>query len=98
LEGYLYSLLGSKPTWKTSLIIGVVWGFWHAPAIAFLGFNYQFNRLVSILLFTTLAALFTYPQLLLTKRTGGSVLPSASFHGAINAMWGNNNDCDKASN
>jgi hypothetical protein len=44
--------------------------------------------LVGIPFFTTLTVLFTYSQLLLIKRVGGSVLPSASFHGAINALWG----------
>lgn len=87
-RGYLYTLLGSKPVFKTALIIGIIWGFWHTPAIILLGYNYQFNRLAGIPLFTTLAVLFTYPQLLLTDRARGSVLPSSAFHGAINAIWG----------
>lgn len=87
-RGYLYALLGSKPAFKTALIIGIIWGFWHASAIILLGYNYQFNRLAGTLLFTILTVLFTYPQLLLTDAAGGSVLPSSAFHGAINAIWG----------
>ncbi|MEM2939089.1 MAG: CPBP family intramembrane glutamate endopeptidase, partial [Candidatus Bathyarchaeia archaeon] len=68
--------------------IGIFWGLWHASAIILLGYNYQINRLVGVALFTTLTVLFTYPQLSVTEMAGGSVLPAASFHGAINAIWG----------
>ncbi|MEM1570479.1 MAG: CPBP family intramembrane glutamic endopeptidase [Candidatus Bathyarchaeia archaeon] len=87
-RGYLYSLLGSKPTFKTTLIVGTVWGLWHAPATVLLGYNYQINRLAGIVFFTVLTILFTYPQLLLTYRAEGNVLPASSIHGAINALWG----------
>jgi membrane protease YdiL (CAAX protease family) len=87
-RGYLYSLLGSKPTFKAALIIGVLWGFWHASSIILLGHNYQFNRLVGVPLFTALTVLFTYPQIIITYMAEGSVLPSSAFHGAINAIWG----------
>ncbi|MBS7649231.1 MAG: hypothetical protein QW782_09060 [Candidatus Bathyarchaeia archaeon] len=61
-------------------------GLWHASAIIILGHNYQFNRIVGVVLFTMLTTLFTYPQLLVTNMAGGNVLPAASFHGAINAI------------
>lgn len=87
-RGYLYTMLGSKTTVKSALIIGVLWSLWHASAIILLGVNYRFNRLTGIPIFTALTVLFTYPQLLLTERAGGSVLPASAFHGAINAIWG----------
>ncbi|MBS7648339.1 CPBP family intramembrane metalloprotease [Candidatus Bathyarchaeota archaeon] len=87
-RGYLYNLLGSKPGVTAALGIGIFWGLWHASAIILLGYNYQINRLVGVALFTTLTVLFTYPQLSVTEMAGGSVLPAASFHGAINAIWG----------
>lgn len=87
-RGYLYNLLGSKPRVTTALGIGVLWGLWHASAIILLGYNYQINRLVGVALFTVLTVLFTCPQLSVTEMAGGSVLPAASFHGAINAIWG----------
>lgn len=87
-RGYLYNLLGSKSTFKTTSIIGVIWGLWHASSIVLLGYNYQVNRLIGVVFFTVLAVLFTYPQLLLTEKAGGSVLPASSFHGAVNALWG----------
>ncbi|MEM2849709.1 MAG: CPBP family intramembrane glutamic endopeptidase [Candidatus Bathyarchaeia archaeon] len=87
-RGYLYNLLGSKPTFKTTLIVGTVWGLWHASATVLLGYNYQINRLVGIVFFTVLTVLFTYPQLLLTYKAEGNVLPASSLHGAVNALWG----------
>ncbi|MEM3757288.1 MAG: CPBP family intramembrane glutamic endopeptidase [Candidatus Bathyarchaeia archaeon] len=87
-RGYLYDLLGSKPTATTALIIGVLWGLWHSPATILLGYNYQVNRLIGMFLFTILAILFTYPQILITSRAEGSVLPASSLHGAINSIWG----------
>lgn len=87
-RGYLYELLGSKPTVTTTLIIGSLWGLWHSSAIVLLGYNYQVNRFIGIFLFTTLTILFTYPQILATSKAGGSVLPASSLHGAINSIWG----------
>ncbi|MBO3798859.1 MAG: CPBP family intramembrane metalloprotease [Candidatus Brockarchaeota archaeon] len=87
-RGYLYDLLGSRPTVRTILAIGTIWGLWHASSILLLGHNYQVNRVAGIVLFTAFTILFTYPQLLLTDGAGKSVLPASSFHGAINAVWG----------
>jgi len=85
-RGYLYNLLGGNPSLKNTIIIGVLWGLWHASAIILLGHNYQVNRYLGVLLFTLLTTAFTYPHLLVT-RVGKSVLPVASLHGAINALW-----------
>lgn len=86
-RGYLYDLLGGNPNLKNTVIIGVLWGLWHASAIILLGYNYQVNRYLGVLLFTLLTTVFTLPHLLVT-RVGKSVLPAASLHGAINALWG----------
>lgn len=87
-RGYLYDLLGSRPTIATILAMGAIWGLWHASTIVLLGYNYQFNRLTGVMLFTALTVLLTYPHILLTDRAKGSVLPASSLHGAINALWG----------
>mgnify|MGYP001772625914 CR=1 FL=1 len=85
-RGYLYQQLGNTPTLKNTLIIGTIWGLWHAPAILLLGYNYQANRLPGVLLFTLLCISLTYPLLLLRSHSG-SLLPAASLHGAFNALW-----------
>jgi len=87
-RGYLYDLLGSKPSTKAVLTIGIVWGLWHASATILLGYNYQLNRLTGVALFTLITLFFTYPQLIVTSRAGGSVLPASSFHGMVNSIWG----------
>ncbi|MDI9620070.1 MAG: CPBP family intramembrane metalloprotease [Candidatus Nezhaarchaeota archaeon] len=87
-RGYLYRLLSSKSRITTSLIIGLLWGLWHAPATLLLGYNYYFNRLAGVAFFTLFTVLFTYVQLALTDRAKGNVLPASSFHGAVNALWG----------
>ena len=86
-RGYLFSLLGFETSLKNVLIVGVLWGLWHAPATILLGFNYSVNRYLGVLLFTLFTTALTYPHLLITK-VAGSVLPAASLHGAVNALWG----------
>lgn len=86
-RGYLYVMLGSSPSLRNTLVIGALWGLWHAPAIALLGYNYYAARYAGVVLFTALATTLTYPHLLLVSRSG-SVLPASSLHGAVNALWG----------
>ena len=86
-RGYLYTLLGSEPNLKNVVIVGVLWGLWHASAIILLGHNYVINRYLGVLLFTLLTTALTYPYLAIT-RAAGSVLPASSLHGSVNALWG----------
>lgn len=86
-RGYLYNLLGSKPSLRNVVVIGVVWGLWHASATALLGHNYQVNRLLGIILFTLLTTAITFPHLLLVTLSD-SVIPASALHGAFNALWG----------
>lgn len=85
-RGYLYRLLGSKPSFGNIIVIGAVWGLWHASAIVLLGYNYQVNRLLGVALFTILAIAITHPHLILVTASS-SVIPASSLHGAINALW-----------
>ncbi len=85
-RGYLYKLLGSKPSLRNTAIIGAVWSLWHASATLLIGWNYYYNRFLGILLFTLLSIATTYPFLELTS-LANSVLPAASLHGTINALW-----------
>jgi len=85
-RGYLYGLLSSKHILTSTLVIGVCWGLWHATAILLLGYNYTYNRILGVLLFTVLTITLTYPQLVVTSRAR-SILPACSLHGALNALW-----------
>lgn len=86
-RGYLYSLLGLKPSFRNVVTIGAIWGLWHASSIVLLGYNYQVNRLLGVALFTLLAIAITFPHLLLVTKSG-SIIPASSLHGAFNALWG----------
>ncbi len=86
-RGYLYSVLGVKPTLLNTVAIGVLWGLWHSSAILLLGYNYSVNRVLGVLLFTLYAIVVSYPHLLITS-AADSVIPASSLHGAVNALWG----------
>jgi hypothetical protein len=86
-RAYLYKMLGSRPSFRNVALIGASWGLWHASAIVLLGFNYTYNRALGALLFMLLCIAFTYPHLIVVSLSN-SVLPAASLHGAINALWG----------
>lgn len=85
-RGYLYKLLDWKPNLPRVFLIGIFWGLWHASAILLLGYNYAYNRVYGVFLFTALTIAFTYPLLLFSSKVK-SILPACSLHGAINALW-----------
>jgi len=72
---------------KNIVIVGSIWGIWHAPAILLLGYNYPENRMLGIILFTLFTISFT-PLHVFVRKISSSVLPAASLHGSINAIWG----------
>ena len=86
-RGYMFRRLGSRSDLESTLAIGVVWGLWHATAIGLLGHNYPVLRWAGVPLFTAFCVLLTALMLPLVDRAG-SVLPAASLHGAVNALWG----------
>lgn len=72
--------------WKSSAIIGVIWGIWHAPLIL-QGHNYPQHPLVGILMMTIftllLSPIFSYIRL-----KAKSVIAAAILHGSFNATTG----------
>lgn len=82
-RGYLLWELAPLGFWKASLVIGTVWGIWHAPLII-AGHNYPSFPFIGVVAFTitciAMAPLFTY--LVICSR---SVIPAAIFHGVFNA-------------
>jgi membrane protease YdiL (CAAX protease family) len=83
-RGFLQRELGPLGFWKASAIIGVVWGFWHAPLIV-QGFNYPEHPWTGVFLMNVetvlLAPLFAYVCL-----KANSVVAAAIFHGTYNGM------------
>ncbi|MEM2972692.1 MAG: CPBP family intramembrane glutamic endopeptidase [Candidatus Caldarchaeum sp.] len=71
---------------KASVAVGAVWGLWHASAIILLGYNYPDNRLAGVVLFPLFTASLSIPHAAV-KKLSSSILPAASLHGAVNALW-----------
>ncbi len=78
--------LGFSPA-KAALLVGLVWGVWHAPAIMLLGYNYPENPVLGVLLFTAFTVALSFPHAVV-RHVSSSVIPAASLHGAVNAVWG----------
>jgi membrane protease YdiL (CAAX protease family) len=81
-RGFLQRELGMLGFWKASAVIGLVWGFWHAPLIV-RGLNYPQHPWAGVFLMTAetllLAPLFGYIAL-----KANSVVAAAILHGTFN--------------
>ncbi len=85
-RGFMIKELAGFSFWKASLIIGAIWGIWHAPLIA-LGHNYPQHPYWGILMMTVWCILLT-PLFLYVRIKSGSVIAAAIMHGTINASFG----------
>ncbi|WP_228282463.1 CPBP family intramembrane glutamic endopeptidase [Brevibacterium atlanticum] len=85
-RGWLLTSLRPLGTWPALLIVGVIWGLWHAPLIL-LGYNFNRPDIVGLGLMVggcvTLGILFGWLRL----RTG-SVWPAVAAHAALNGSAG----------
>jgi len=72
--------------WKSSLVIGFIWGIWHAPIIL-QGHNYPQHPTTGVFMMTImcilLAPIFSYIRL-----KANSVIAAAIIHGSLNATAG----------
>lgn len=85
-RGFLWSKLRPGGFWRTNLIIGVIWGIWHAPVI-YTGFNYPGMGWRGVLMFI-LFCLLLAPIVGLMRELGRSVLAAGLTHGTFNAVAG----------
>ena len=85
-RGYLLWELAPLGFWKASVLIGFVWGIWHAPVILE-GYNYASFPVLGVAAMTVATISFSpvYTYLVLRSR---SVLSAALFHGVFNASGG----------
>ncbi len=72
--------------WKASIIIGVIWGVWHAPLIL-QGHNYPLYPITGVFMMTIWAVLLT-PIFCYIRIKSKSVLTAAIMHGTINGTAG----------
>lgn len=85
-RGYLLWELAPLGFWRASILIGGVWGLWHAPAIV-AGYNYPSFPYVGVLAMViagiALSPVYTYVVL-----KAKSVLAAALLHGVFNGSAG----------
>ena len=85
-RGYLLKQFEGKNFLTTSIIIGILWGLWHAPLIL-LGHNYpqhpQWGVLMMVVMSIPLSFIIQYFRV-----KSGSVIVAAVMHGTFNALAG----------
>jgi membrane protease YdiL (CAAX protease family) len=85
-RGFLQKEWAFLGFWRSSLLIGFVWGLWHAPLIL-QGHNYPQHRIGGVFMMTLmcilLAPIFSYVRI-----KARSVIAAAIIHGTFNATYG----------
>lgn len=86
-RGHLLPRLAPLGGVRAAILVGLAWGFWHAPLIVLDGYNYPGHPWLGVLmmmLFTTLLSLiFAW-----LRFRSGSIWPSTLAHAAINGQAG----------
>ncbi len=85
-RGFLQKELDYLGFWKSSIVIGLIWGIWHAPIIL-QGHNYpehpQAGVFMMIIFTLLISPIFSYVRL-----KAKSVIAAAIIHGSLNATTG----------
>ena len=85
-RGFLYKELSPLGFWKSSGLIGVIWGTWHFPLIL-MGHNFPEHPYIGV--FVMIIACIPLGILIQYVRAKtGSVFPAAIMHGMFNAVSG----------
>ena len=85
-RGFLHRCMKGLGFWKECLIIGVIWGLWHAPLIL-MGHNYPSHPVAGVFMMVAFCVLFT-PIIMFIRERSGSVVMAAIVHGTLNALAG----------
>ena len=83
-RGYLLAKLAPMGLGRASILIGIIWGVWHAPAI-FMGLNYPGHPFLGVLMMIWFTIGWSVILTWLRQATQ-SVLSAAFGHGLINAV------------
>jgi membrane protease YdiL (CAAX protease family) len=81
-RGFLQSEWRALGFWKSSWLIGLIWGVWHTPFILH-GYNYPGHPVAGVFMMTLWTILFA-PLIGYVRLRSGSVFAAAMMHGAIN--------------
>lgn len=85
-RAYLTRALGRLGWLRASLLIGVIWGIWHAPLIL-MGHNYPQHPQLGVGMMVLFCAAVS-PVIAWVRERAGSVWAAAIFHGALNGTAG----------
>lgn len=85
-RGFLLNEMKELGFWKSSIIIGLIWGLWHSPIIA-MGHNYPQHPKIGILMMIIFCILYS-PIFTYTKIKTKSVIGPSILHGSLNATAG----------
>ncbi len=85
-RGLLQKELSHLGFWKSSLLIGVIWGVWHAPIIL-QGYNYPDHPQFGVFMMTVFTTLFA-PLIAYARIKAKSVIAAAIMHGSLNGTAG----------
>jgi membrane protease YdiL (CAAX protease family) len=85
-RGLLQQELSPLGFWKSSLLIGFIWGVWHAPLIL-QGHNYPQHPQIGVIMMIIWCMLMA-PVISYIRVKARSVIAAAIFHGTINGTYG----------
>ena len=85
-RGFLVKEFKGKKFLAVSLLIGLIWGFWHFPLILN-GHNYPEHPVAGVFMMVLMCVALT-PMLLYFRQKSGSVIVPAIMHGTFNAVVG----------
>jgi membrane protease YdiL (CAAX protease family) len=82
-RGFLQKEFSYMGFWKSSILIGFIWGVWHAP-IVLQGHNYPQHPVAGLFMIIILCILFA-PIFGYIRYKANSVIAAAIIHGTLNA-------------
>ena len=85
-RGYLQEKLGHMGFYRSSFLIGLVWGFWHMPLIL-QGHNYPEHPVIGVFMMVAWCVLLA-PIFGFVRMKARSVIAAAVIHGSLNATLG----------
>ncbi len=85
-RGLLQKELSGMGFWPSSVLIGLIWGVWHAPLIL-QGHNYPDHPVIGVFMMIVWTILLS-PLFSLIRLKSGSVIAVAILHGTLNASYG----------
>lgn len=85
-RGLLLRETQSLGFWRSNVLIGFIWGIWHAPVIL-QGHNYREHGVPGVFVMTAFAIAFSFPLAYARLKTGTVFAPSIA-HGIMNAQGG----------